>query len=176
MGYVTLADYRVDVQSALGDRGIPNPRLDRWINYGYLHLATAIDFQILINDASVNTVVSQNFVTVPTGSSKVLLTKTVVADNLLGWVPKAEYFRRPVLPTGTPAVWTEHNGKILLNPVPSAILALLVVYRKPPAIFTVTTQASVLPDEWDTAIFQLAVHHALLALGEEQRAAVLCSV
>ena len=169
MGLLSLANYRTDLQSALGDRGIANSRLDRWVNFGYLDLAGAVPFEILSNDESVNTVGSVQTITAPTNTLIIQFIKDTTSDNLLGWVPKNELLRRSITPTGVPTVWSRHKGLIYLSPVPNGVFALLIGTTEPPAALSSTGDLSVFPDTWDPAIFMLSVHHALLALGEEQR-------
>ena len=43
MGLMTLADFQTDLQSALGDKGLANAKLNRWINAGYYDLAGAVE-------------------------------------------------------------------------------------------------------------------------------------
>jgi hypothetical protein len=169
MGYMTLDDFRTDVQSALGDRGFDNPRLDRWINYGYHDLAGSVDFEVLDDDETTATVDATQTIASPANSMVVKLIRNNTSDNLLGWVPKAELMRRSVTITSEPKNWTRHKDLIYLSPVPDGVYSLFVVFKTPPARFTTAVDVSVFPDIWDPAIFQLSVHHALLALGDEQR-------
>jgi len=175
MGVMTLADFRTDLQSALGERGFASARLDRWINFGYVDLTGAVAFEVLANDEGIATVDSQNYITAPTNTLVITNVRDSTNDILLGWIPKSEYLRRPQTGTGEPTHWTRHAGKILLHPVPDGAYTLDVYTIEPPAVMSIGTAVSVLPDTWDPAIFQLAVHHALLALGDEQRSAAWLS-
>ncbi len=169
MGLLTLANFRTDLQSALGDRGITDGRLDRWINFGYLDLAGAVEFEILANDESIATTGSTQTITAPTNTLIIQFIKDTTSDNLLGWIPKQEMFRRAITPTDTPLNWTRHKTLIYLHPVPDGIFNLMVATMEPPAALSSASGVSLFPDTWDPAIFMLSVHHALLALGEEQR-------
>jgi len=175
MGYMTLDDYRTDVQSALGDRGFGNEKLDRWINYGYHDLAGSVDFEVLDDDETPATVAGTQTIDAPDNSMIVKLVRDTTSDNLLGWIPKAELFRRSTVTQGPPTSWTRHKDLIYLSPVPDAIYTLFVIFKTPPARFTVSTAVSVFPDIWDPAIFFLSVHHGLLAVGDEQRSAAWLS-
>jgi len=171
MGYMTLDDYRTDVQSALGDRGFGNERLDRWINFGYLDLAGSVDFEVLDDSEVVATVAATQTIDAPDNAMIVKLVRDTTSDNLLGWNPKAELFRKSMVTQGVPLNWTRHKDLIYLSPIPDAEYSLLVIFKTPPDRLAVSTAVSVFPDIWDPAIFQLSVHHALLAIGDEQRSA-----
>lgn len=169
MGLLTLAEFRTDIQSALGDLSFDSARVDRWVNFGYLDLASSVDFEILDEDSTTPTVASTDNIAAPSNNLIIKLVKDITNDQMLEWVPKAEYFRRASTPTGTPTCWTRHKDEIKLNPVPSEVVSLFVVYKTPPTALSADGDLSVFADAWDPAIFLLAVHHALLALGREQR-------
>lgn len=169
MGLLTLANFRTDVQGALGDRGISSSKLDRWINFGYLDLAGAVEFEVLTNDENVNTVDAIQFITAPTNTLIIQFLKDTTSDNLLEWVPKSELFRRAITPKGQPLFWTRHKGLIYLHPVPDKAYTLFISTLEPPAALSSVSDVSLFPDTWDPAIFMLSVHHALLAIGEETR-------
>jgi len=170
MGLMTLADFETDLQSALGDRGILNARLDRWINAGYYDLAGAVEFEILSNDESVNTVNATQTITAPTNTLIIQYIKDTTSDNLLGWVPKGELLRKAITPTGQPLYWSRHKLNIILAPVPDGVYALSIYTLEPPTVLT-GTAVTLFPETWDQAVFLLAGHNALLALGDEQRSA-----
>ena len=48
---------------------------------------------------------------------------------------------------------------------------MFIVHKEAPVILSSSGAKTVLADIWDPAVFLLAVHHGLLALGEEQRSA-----
>jgi len=171
MGVLTLADFRTEIQSSTGNRGIDNARLDRWINFGYLDLAGAIKFASLDDKIVIPTVASQANYAI-TGSP--LLIRFVVdatSNLLLGWHTPVEYFRVKDAVTGTAAKWTREKDEIFIHPVPAGVVSLEVYVKEEPVLLIATGDVTVLPATWDNAIFLLSTHHALLALGEEQRAA-----
>ena len=171
MGYMTLANFRTDVQSALGSKGIADGRLDRWINFGYHDLAGSVDFETLESETTTATVASTQTIAVPTGAEIIKLVKDTTNDSLLGWVPKTELFRRSITPTAVPEVWSRHGDLIYFAPVPNAIINMFIVHKNPPTRLTASGNTSTFPDIWDPAVFLLSVHHGLLALGEDQRSA-----
>jgi hypothetical protein len=170
MGLMTLADFREDLQSALGERGYANARLDRWINFGYLDLTGAVEFEVLADDEEIDTANGQNYIATPDNALIVTAVRDNDNDNILAWIPKTEYLRRLQATSGDPTHWTRHKDTILLHPVPDAVIALGVYTIEPPAILALVSDTTVLPDTWDPAVFQLSVHHALLATADEQRA------
>ena len=171
MGLITFTEFKADLESALGARSILDATLGRWVNYAYYDLAGSIDFEEFDADSTIPTVGGTPHITAPTNSQVIQLVKDTTNDALLGWIPKSEFYRRAVITTGAPRVWTRHGALIKLNPTPSGVVNLLVIYKTPPAVLTaaaVTTISAV----WDQAIFFLSVHQGLLALGEEARATV----
>lgn len=171
MGLMTLADFREDMESALGNPGLTDVRKDRWINFGYVDLTGAVEFEILANDEDIPTVSAQNYITAPTNTLVIQMVRDTTNDNLLGWIPKTEYFRRLQATSGAPTHWTRHRDDIQLHPVPDGVYSLKVFTIEPPAALSSSSSVTVLPDTWDPAVYQLAMHHALLARGEEQRSA-----
>jgi hypothetical protein len=170
MGFMTLADFRTDLQSALGDRGFENPRLDRWVNFGYLDLAGAIGFESLERDVERATVIGNRSVAVPDNIMAVKVIRDKTNDRIVSWVPKTEYFRRSSASAGQPTHWTRHGEEILLHPVPDGVFAIDIFYHAMPDRLTGVGDTTALPDTWDVAIHLLSVYHALQAVGEEQRA------
>jgi len=170
MGLMTLEDFRTDLQSALGDRGIDNPRLDRWINHAYMDLTGGVRFEDLteINDSE--TVAGVATISRPTDTRKVLIVKDVTNDNLLGWIPKNEYLRRSSALSGIPENWTEIENLIYLYPKPSGVLSIMTVYLRDPVPLQNPTDLTDISAVWDTVIWMLSVRYGLMALGEEQRA------
>jgi len=83
--------------------------------------------------------------------------------------------RREITPTAAPLNWTREGNLIYLHPVPNGVYALSQFIKTPPTILSSSSATSVFIATWDNAILTLAVHHALLALGEEQRATVWLS-
>lgn len=175
MGYMTLADFRADIDAALGNYSIAPTKLDRWINQAYMELAGGVNFEILVEeDTSQSTTPSIITVNVPIGAISVDLVRNTTDDKLLGWVALSEFWRLSQTP-GVPVKWCRRKNTILLNPVPNSVKALRILYRKYPTRFSAVGDLSVLPDTWDTAIYLLAAHYGLLARNEEQRAMIWLS-
>jgi hypothetical protein len=170
MGFMTLDDFRTDLQSALGDRGLGNPKLDRWVNFAYLDLAGAISFESLEDDITRSTVAANRAVAAPGNTLAIKVVRDTTNDRLLSWIPKPEYFRRSASASGQPTHWTRHGEEILLHPIPDDVFSLDIFYQTMPDRLTSPADTTILPDTWDVAIHLLSVYHGLQATGEEQRA------
>lgn len=170
MGYMTLENFRTDLQSSLGDRGHDNSALDRWINFGYLDISGAIDFETLESSSTIATTSGNADIAAPSGSLIIKIVRDDTNDRLLGWLPKIEYFRRSTSDSGEPTHWTRNENDILLHPVPDGAYDINVIYRDLPTRLSAAGDTTVLPDMWDTAVHMLSVYHGLLASGEEERA------
>lgn len=171
MGYMALSDFRTEVQSALGNRDFSDARLDRWINFGYLDLVGAIDFEELISTTPLNTQIGLTSYTIPVDDVRLIqLIQDNTNQNLLQFINKAEFYRLDLVTQGTPIKWTRVGDLISLNPTPSAIVQLTIVYARDADRLINVGDVTVLPDTWDAAVVLLATYHGLLAIGQEQRA------
>jgi hypothetical protein len=172
MGYMTLDDFRLDVNSALGGQGRGTIELDRWVNLGYFDVTGAIDFDILDSYTELNTATGINEVSVPADTQLIKVVKDQTNLNNLGYLPLSEYYRRANATTGLPRWFARQKDKLKLHPVPSGVYVLQIVTKQPPIAMAIENDVTVLPPTWDAAVFLLAMHHAWLALNNEQRAAV----
>lgn len=172
MGFMTLADFRTDLQSSMGDRNIDSDRLDRWVNFGYIDISGAIEFEALEATTSRTTVATDSDVLVPDDLMIVKAVRDNTNDRLLGWIHKNEYFRRSAAVGGKPTHWTRHGNSILLHPVPAGAYQLDIIYQTFPSLLLGDADTTILPNMWDIAIHQLSVYHGLQSVGEEQRASL----
>jgi hypothetical protein len=170
MGVRQLVEFRSDVNFALGNVGRDNDWYDRRINDGYLDLCGAVDYSVLDAAATIPTVAAQNFVVAPASFLAIRNVRDTTNTKNLGFVPVTEYYRRPAV-AGIPTVWTVEGLNILLHPVPNGIFSLRVLYKDSPAILADEDDVTVLNSIWDVAVHYLAMHHALMNLGQELRAA-----
>lgn len=170
MGYMLLTDFRTEVQSSVGDRGFTNARLDRWINFGYLDLAGAIDFEELTETDTFNAVIGQNNYPIPIDARLIQLVINDTDETLLQFIDKSEFYRLNRTAQAPPLKWTRVEEEILLNPTPDATDSFITVYKKDPVRLLNDGDTTILPDTWDAAVTLLATYHGLLAIGQEQRA------
>lgn len=168
MGTMSLFDFRGDVQAALGERGFSDARLNRWINFGYLDLTGAVQFEELNKFSILATVIGQREYATP---ARVRLLQSVARDggDLLDFVDRTEFFRL-VLANGTAVRWTRIGTQILLHPTPDSVENLTQLFTEFPALLAADADVTVIPTTWDAAVFLLAVHHGFLAIGEDDRA------
>jgi hypothetical protein len=172
MGFMTLENFRDDLESAMGDRGIGELRLARWVNFGYIDISGAIEFEMLETTSQFTTSNGNRSIPVP---SNVMIVKGVrdrSNDRLLGWIQKNEYFRRSSLSTGQPTQWSRHGNEILLYPVPDGGYSIDVMYQTFPTLLINDSDTTILPNMWDVAVHQLSVYYGLQTVGEEQRASL----
>lgn len=174
MGFMTQADFSTEVQSALGDKGYDDTRVTRWVNWGYLDVASAISFEVLESTDLIPTVAATATIAAPTEKLLIRFVRDQTNDRLLTWITKNEYFRLKQATQGQPLKWAQHIGNIHLHPIPDDEFSMMVGSKSTPTLLTGST-TTVLPDSWDQVILMLAVQYGLLHTGEEQRAAVWMS-
>lgn len=168
MGFFTLEDFREELSSVLGQRGTGDRRLDRWINFGYLDLTGALDFDELNDLYELNVTASQNTYDVP---AKTRMVKAVVnedTDRLLDYVDPTEFFRLDRTKTAEPLRWTRYADNILLHPTPADSATFTVMRKVDPDRLEEYDDVTVLSDTWDAAIHMLSVYHGFLALAENE--------
>lgn len=176
MGYITLADYRTEIQVNLGSRALANSSLDRYINFGYLDVCSAINADLLDSESSLSTSSGSAYVSIPANTLVVKYMRNVSADALMSWTPFADIHGRKSTPLGAPSRWNVYGGRVYLRPIPDNVYSLIAFLRKSPTRLMGGTDASILGDEFDTCIMFLANYHGFLLNGEEERAAYWLSL
>lgn len=170
MGLLTLPDFVDELELALGDvPGLSSGQTERWINFGYLELATGVDFEALDDDFTFPTVAAQQAYTGPSEPLAVKIVRNEDQDYNLDWTGKEDLLRRPTGTGGPPEVWTRHKEDILLWPVPLSVDSFRVVYKKTPAPLS-GTDATVLPAQWDLAVVMFAASYGYHSLAMADRA------
>lgn len=173
MGVLTLLQIRTEVDALMGNRtGVLDPRIDTWINLAYTDIATGIDFEELDAELDFNTAVGTFEYTGPVNPLVIQLLRDEANQNLLTWVPKAEYFRLDRATNGVPRRWTRRGTQILVWPPPSAILALMALYKRTPPPLAADGDVTILPGYIDNALIFLGAGYGLLAVNEDARAVV----
>ena len=168
MGLLTLADYRAEVDAALGAPGLGNTVYDRYTNIAYYDVCGSYRFPEFIKTQSVSLV---NATDVYSLTEIPLAVDFVVhANTTLRFLPANEFFRRHTATTGTPKNWTWYGASIAFDPTPNASSTATAHKRVEPAKLTNTIDASVIPTTWDSVILDLAVAHLLARRGENDRA------
>lgn len=168
MGLMELSDFRDELDAILGDRVDDNDRLDRWVNFGYLDLSGALDFDELNDLHDLNVQSGTADYDVPDSTR---LIKAVVDNDegeYLDYVDPTEYFRLDRSVSGDALRWTRFANKIRLHPTPSSNADFLVLRKIDPTLLDGDTDTTVIPATWDTAVHILSVYHGLLALDERE--------
>lgn len=171
MGQLELQDFRSELDLVFGDRSFTNENTfyDRWTNFGYLEIVTAIDFEELDEDHTINTSASTQNYAGPTDPIAVKMVRDDTNDRTLDWLDKVDLLRRPAATEGEPLYWTRHIDEIWLHPVPDGAYALNAIHKKTPALLSGDTDVTVLEAGWDQGIIYFAVSHGFMMLGEENR-------
>ena len=173
MGLLTLVDFRDEIDVTFGERSLDTPHYDRWINFAYLDICTAVDFDILDAELSFNTADgTRNYNAPTTPYISIKHVRDTSSDYSLAWIPKEDFFRLTAADEGAPKRWTLHLDDIYLYPCPDGIYAVKAIYKQTPTILSEDGDVTVLQAGWDAAVTMLAVHYGYMALGEEQRAVV----
>lgn len=174
MANTALSAFRTDLQSALGNRGLANATLDRFINYAYLDITGAVDFEVFDSVDDISVTQGNNVYDVPPGALivKSIFSSGAATDTLLQYVSKEEFYRRDRTTEGTPTSWTRRGAYICLEPNPSGSDTLTVLYKASPTKLSASDSTTEIPELWDPVVWLLAVHYGFLALGEEDRAMV----
>ena len=172
MGLLALSDFEDELEVTFGERNLSAGTLARWINFGYLELCTAVDFEGLDAEDTFNTAVGDDDYTAPTDPLVIKIVRNMTQDEPLTWTPKEDFMRLEKGTNDTPKRWTRHIDDILVWPTPIAIESILVVYKDEPAALSAASDETVLPAAWDMAVTYLATGHGYMTLGEEARAIV----
>lgn len=174
MGVLTLLQIRDEVKSSMGNRpNILDARYNVWINLAYTDVASGIDFTELDGSLVIPTVIGQNNYNGPVNPLIVQMLRDDTNNNLLGWIPGSEYFRldRSVA-TAKPKRWTRRALELLVWPNPNAIYSLTAYFKITPIALSGNADVTVLPSYVDNALIMLGAAYGLLAVGEDQRAAL----
>lgn len=171
MGVLQLSDFREELDLIFGDRSFTNENTfyDRWTNFGYLEVTTAIDFEELDAEFSITTADGGEDYDGPSDPLAIKMIRDETNDRNLDWVEKQELFRQPKTSTGEPEVWTRHITEIFLRPVPDDIYTLTGIYKKTPDLLSSASDTTVLQAAWDQGIIYFAISHGFMVLGEEDR-------
>jgi len=158
----------------LGNRGLANATLDRFINYAYLDIVGGVDFATFDATGDISVTAGDAVYDVPTGALVVqsVFAAGAAADTLLEFITKEEYYRRDRTTQGTPAYWTRIGDEVFLVPTPNGTDTLTILYKKSPTKLSATDSTTEIPEIWDPVVWLLACHYGFLAHGEEDRAMV----
>lgn len=176
MGFITLEEFREEIQNSTGNLGLENTRLTRYVNSAYFEVAGAVDFSELLEIQE--TAILANESTIPLSPNVSAVLSVAHSDHLmpsyygpLGYRAAPEFLRNPQFPAGVPKIWTRIGTDIVFRPEADAIYPINIIHKSSPFALAVDTEKTVLPNTWDPAISLLAVHFAKMALGQQDAVA-----
>lgn len=173
MGLLSLLQIRTEVDASMGNRtGVLDPRLTTWINLAYNDIASGIEFKELDGETTIPTVVGTASYAGPANPLVIQMVRDENNQNLLTWIPEAEYFRLNRATNGQVQRWTRRGTTIRVWPPPSAIVNLTVFYKITPTPLAADGDLTVLPPYTDNGLIFLATAYGFLAVNEEARALV----
>lgn len=170
-GIKTLAVFRTDMESQLGNRGFGTTLIDQWVNSAYLELAGGIRFPELLENFPITQVVGQQNYPGPTDSIGWETVYNSTAGTVLERLARHDLFRRQTASNGVADSWTRDNDEILLSPPPDSTAVINLLHYKQPSLLSAPSDVTVIPAHWDYAIELLAVSKGLLHAVEEDRSA-----
>lgn len=169
-GIKTLAVFRTDMESQLGNRAFGTTLIDQWVNGAYLELTGGIRFPELLENFPITQVVSQANYPGPTDSVGWESVYNATAGTVLERISRHDLFRRSTT-DGVSEAWTRDNDEIIFSPPPSATDTLNLLHYKQPSLLVASSDVTVIPAHWDYAVELLAVSKGLLHAVEEDRSA-----
>jgi len=172
MGILTLAEYRTDIEAALGSRAYGTILTDQWTNSAYYEVSGVMEHPEMFNTFSVPTVASTSSYAGPTNSIGWRFVEDVDNDTVLEFIALEDFYRRSRVTEGVPDKWTRTIDTLVLHPTPNAIINLKIHYTLEPTALSSSGHKTILPAMWDHAVFLLAVERGHLHAHEENRAAL----
>ncbi len=170
MGAYTFGNLKEYVQSRMGGN-------DKWESLGYYALfvnsayrqltsrdkigSSRIEIPELETSASATATDGVAYVAVPSDCISVIEIFDETSDKQLTWIPWSEYIsktdRGDTSAEDAPSYWVRSGSNIYLYPTPDSTYTLTVYYRKRPADLSADSDVSVLGEEWDDVLLELAV-------------------
>lgn len=177
MGVVSLSNFRAEVTMGLNrDPGtIP---VNRWVNFAYLSVASAVDVEVLYKRWTLSTSVgvfeynNTPLVTAPLNYAATRSVWDTVDKKPLQWVPINDLLSYEFGTNGIADRWSLNGTKVVIQPPAAVSRSLEVVYRALPDIMTADADVTEIAPHWDFAIAMLATAHAFAIENEEERAVI----
>ena len=177
MGLWTLDDLRTEVSLTITKvtGKVPDPaRLDTWINFGYLNLASYVEFDELIVQEPFN--VHEGVTVYPVPSDllgvRIIETHDQTTDPYSSYI-KLQKMKRPFSPSSVQAQPTHYKrgeDEFQVWREPDQSYYGYIEYVKVPTKLVAATDVTVVPAIWDVGLMMLGVHHGLLGLGSMEHA------
>ncbi len=168
-----LSDFHDDVQFALGNKGLGDTLMTRFINDAYLDVCGAVDIEDIIETGADTTADGTEAYSVPSGA---IVVKNVVDTSnnyLLEFQPKSMFLGErdgTASARSKPKAWTRVDDELWLSPIPDDAYGLLILFKEVPTLLVDDTDELAIPEIWEPAVYMLAVHYGMMAQGDENRA------
>jgi hypothetical protein len=157
-----------------------------WVNRAYIKLTTQDKFwglkrsfyfpQLQTVELS-STVDGVPYISVPDDALVINEVHDDTNDSKLTWVPWSEYIgysgRATASSEGQPAQWVRNGLYIYLSPTPDAAYVMSTYYRKIPLALVLPNEVTIIGEEWDEPIIQLAVYMGKMWMGNFEAAKAL---
>jgi hypothetical protein len=189
MGEYTFSEFKDYLQLRLGERDDIESKggvnfLEVWVNAAYRKLAArnyffggikmSFEFPELYTSTSSNTTDGIEYVSTPSDCLYVTEIYDSTNDRKLDRIDWKSYIgytdRSDTSAEGEPTHWIRRGSNIYLHPTPDDTYSMTIHYQKIPAELSDASDTTVLGDEWDTPILELACYTAHIALGEYDKA------
>lgn len=172
MGLMTLADFRDELTEVLGNRGIPAPRMNRWINFAKNEVESAVDLETSKVCRYFDTVVGQYRYQLAPGFLSVVSIQDETSDYSLVRTDSENLEMRQTPPDGSPKFWARRGRELIISPAPDGIYRIMATLVLETPGLELDGDTTVHPAYWDNAIHLASVSYAYNALNEEQRGAI----
>ncbi len=187
MGALTFTNFRAYVRSRFGENdsfSSPTDYYGVWVNQAYRYVSTLekisetkrhVFIPDLETSTSSNTSDGVAYIADPADVITVREVYDATNNKRLDWISWPEYVGKTDKATAAnenkPTFWHWRGGNIYLYPTPDASYSMTVYYKKLPAELT-GTAATVLGQEWDDIIVELACYYGRMWTNEYDRAEV----
>jgi hypothetical protein len=168
MGAYTYDNFKDYVKVRFGGNDAWDDYYGIFVNSAYRQLTsrdkilgTRLEIPELETTTSSNTSDGTAYISVPADCLNIIEIYDTTNDIHLEWLAHPEYIsksdRDDTTAEGNSTYWVRSGGYIWLYPTPDGTHALTIHYRKRPADLSGDSDVTVLGEEWDDVILELAV-------------------
>jgi hypothetical protein len=174
MGYMTLGDFRDELNLSLGDRRqSSNEPLDRWINRAYFELTGIVVFDALVDVREVLTYSCNGVYNWPTGAIGMISAADVTNKRRLHKIDLRNYHRLDPEQCGDPTLWTRRGDSFIVWPAPEEPTVIQQNIMVEPDPLLLASDKTVVPSHWDQAVVLLSQKNAWLSLRDNETATLM---
>jgi hypothetical protein len=181
MGSYSFADLKNYLKLRFGNADSFDSYYGVWVNSAYTQLCTRdivgkrrIEIPELETITTAATVDGTAYVSVPTDCLVIKEIYDTTNNKHLDWIAWGAYIAKTDRATATaenkPDYWIRSGGRIYLYPTPDAAYTLSISYRKRPAALSGDSDVTILGQEWDDVILEMAHYIGRNWVGEMEKA------